>query len=175
MSTTDLRVEETLPQGKCQRCGPVLRSLSVHLKPPAPTFSTKSESMLWKPHLSEPLYQGRMSTHFSFIQSHTKACVSTYWFLPLHLSRTVSCLQNGKKGRGDCFSYLKKKKKKKKVQPCNSGRSYISDRIRALGEKRFRPTHFFPRQGTRGSLIMHLKSFFVTLWLIKILLSDPEC
>ena len=27
----------------------------------------------------------------------------------------------------------------------------------------------------RGPLIMHLKSFFVTLWLIKILLSDPEC
>ena len=70
---------------------------------------------------------------------------------------------------------LSQKKKIIIIQPCNSGRSYISDRIRALGEKRFRPTHFFPGQGTRGSLIMHLKSFFVNLWLIKILLSDPEC
>ena len=134
--------EKISPQGKCQKCVPVLHSLSVHLKSHASTFSAKSESMLWKSHLSEPLSQGRGRTLFSFIQSHTKACVNTYSFLPLFLSRTASCLQSRRKGRGDCFSYLKKKKKK--IQPCNSGSSYISDCIRALvrDEKKFRPLAF---------------------------------
>ena len=60
-------LEKISPQGKCQKCVPVLHSLSAHLKSHASAFSAKSESMLWKSHLSEPLSQGRGRTLFSFI------------------------------------------------------------------------------------------------------------
>lgn len=51
-----------------------LSFLTVHLDrtpPSAPTFSTKSEAMLWDLHPSEPLSQGRVRTIISPFHNHT--------------------------------------------------------------------------------------------------------
>ena len=55
-----------------------LSFLTVHLgrtPPSAPTFSTKSEAMLWDLLPSEPLSQGRGRTIISPFHSHTPRCV----------------------------------------------------------------------------------------------------